>query len=259
MTGPSLRIDWRARTDRGSVRALNEDRYIGITEANVWAVADGMGGHDHGDWASERIVAAIEAITPEDDFDAMFQACADAVHAANAEIFDTSQANGARMGSTVVGLVIAERRFAVLWAGDSRAYLLRDQMLVQLTRDHTQVQALIDRGLLSPEEAKTHPMSHVLAKAVGVEPTLEIDAIADTVAPGDIFLLCSDGLYGTLSEDEIKAILGTGTPADAAEQLVARCLEIGARDNVTVVVVHAREPTRLVFAPSGGLPGEGLQ
>ncbi len=181
MTDQAFRIDWRARTDRGSVREHNEDRYIAVPEARVWVVADGMGGHDHGDWASERIVAAVEGIAPEHDFDGMLKATADAVHSANAEIFSAAQANGGRMGSTVVGLVISDRRFAVLWAGDSRAYLLRDQMLIQLTRDHTQVQALIDRGLLSPEEAQSHPMSHVLAKAVGVEPALEIDAIADTV------------------------------------------------------------------------------
>ncbi len=257
MSEQSFRIDWRARTDRGSVRELNEDRYIAVPEACVWAVADGMGGHDHGDWASEAIITAIEGIARENDFDAMLKATADAVHSANAEIFSAAQANGGRMGSTVVGLVIADRRFAVLWAGDSRAYLLRDQMLIQLTRDHTQVQALIDRGLLSPEEAQSHPMSHVLAKAVGVEPSLEIDAIADTVESGDVFLLCSDGLYGTLGEVEIRDILRSGTPAETAERLVSRCLEVGARDNVTAVVVHAREPTRLVFAPSGELPGEG--
>ncbi len=256
MNGQSLRIDWRARTDRGSVREHNEDRYAALPEAGVWAVADGMGGHDHGDWASESIIAAMDGIGPSDDFDAMLQACSDAVHKANGDIYKMAQDNGALMGSTVVGLVISARRFAVFWAGDSRAYLLRDGMFIQLTRDHTQVQVLIDRGLLAPEEAQSHPMSHVLAKAVGVEPVLEIDAIADGVEPGDVFLLCSDGLYGTLGEVEIKDILYSGAPAEAAERLVSRCLEVGARDNVTVVVVQAREPTRLAFAPGSGLASE---
>lgn len=254
-----MRIDWQARTDRGTVRDNNEDNYAAHPETGIWAVADGMGGHERGDWASERIVAAIETVRPNGDFDQLVKDFSSAIHTANAEIYEASVSHGARMGSTVVGLVIGGRRFAVVWAGDSRAYLLRRGTFIQLTTDHTQVQALIDRGILAPEEARSHPMSHVLAKAVGVESSLELDAIADIVEPGDIFLLCSDGLYGTLNEGEIHGILAVGPPSTAAETLLDRCLVSGAGDNVTIVIIQAQEPTSLIFAPGNTLIDGGGQ
>ena len=151
------------------------------------------------------------------------------------------------MGSTFVALVIRDDEFAVLWAGDSRAYVYRDGQLVHLTQDHTQVQAMLDRGLLTPEEALEHPMRHVLARAVGVEEVLQIDAIRDMVEPRDLFLLCSDGLHGLVSDDRIAAILAQSGSA-AAEDLIAECLAGGAPDNVTVTLVAAYEPTLLVLS-----------
>jgi serine/threonine protein phosphatase PrpC len=153
---------------------------------------------------------------------------------------------GKQMGSTVVSLVIRGPEFIVLWAGDSRAYLYRQGQLIQLTRDHTQVEAMMERGLLTPEEAADHPMKHVLARAVGVQETLEIDGVRDRIESRDIFVLCSDGLSGVVSDAEIAAMLAEHGHA-AGDLLVAACLERGAPDNVTVTLVAANEPTLLVL------------
>lgn len=248
MSEMPLRIDWRGCTDRGSVREVNEDNFAALPEFGLWAVADGMGGHARGDWASARIVESLKHVPNSGAFEPLMRSCSDAIHAANAQIFQEAEAQSSRMGSTVVGLVIAQRRFGIVWAGDSRAYLLRNHHLYQLTRDHTQVQALVDAGNLTPEEARHHPFAHVLAKAVGVEEVLELEAVADDVLADDVFLLCSDGLYGTLSDAEITDVLVQAHPLHSAQQLIDRCLEVGAKDNVTVVVVQVQEPTQIVFA-----------
>jgi serine/threonine protein phosphatase PrpC len=206
-----------------------------------------MGGHANGKQASEALVRTLAAARIPEDFGDACAATAAAIHAANAEIYAQAQALGVQMGSTVVALVIRERQFAVIWAGDSRIYLFREGAFHQLTVDHTQVQEMLDRGLLTPEQAEGHPMGHVLARAIGVRPDLELDAVSDAVLPGDIFLLCSDGLHGVLSQDEIvKALAAYGQTA--AAPLVAQCLERGAPDNVTVLLVGANERTALSFA-----------
>lgn len=246
MTGP-LRIEDDALSDTGLVRPANEDSYASLAQAQVWAVADGMGGHENGRFASQAIAEAVQAAAFPEVFEAACDALGAAIHAANQRIFAAAQDAGKLMGSTVVALVVRGSEFAVLWAGDSRAYLLRGDQLIQLTRDHSQVQDMLDRGLLSAEQAADHPMRHVLSRAVGVQPALEIDAIRDHIQTGDLFLLCSDGLHGVLSDEEIAAILRRDE-AGSARALVAACLERGAPDNVTVVLVAASEPTLLALA-----------
>ncbi len=243
---PEFRIEDFSATHVGEVRKENEDSYVAIPAAKVWVVADGMGGHVNGKYASQAIADAAEAVAYPDDLEQACDALAQSVHQANAEIFAKSLEAGTQMGSTFVGLAIRGDQFAVMWSGDSRAYVYRDHRLIQLTSDHTQVQAMIDRGLLSPEEALVHPMRHVLSRAVGVEDVLQIDAIRDSLVPGDLFLLCSDGLYGQVSDEEIAEILGHSSAA-ACEELVALCLARGAPDNVTVTLVSVIELTLLVL------------
>jgi serine/threonine protein phosphatase Stp1 len=245
MTGFPLRAQSDARTHEGQVRELNEDSYCSIESAGFWAVADGMGGHENGEWASAVLVENLQGTQFPDDFDGACQQIAEAMFAANSTIFMESRNRGKQMGSTVVALYVRNRRFAVFWVGDSRCYLLRDGKLHQLSRDHSQVQEMVDRGLLRPEDAEGHPMGHVLARAVGVRPTLEVDAIEDEVEPGDIFLLCSDGLHGYVGEEEIRRLLSRGAPEETSRGLVALTLERGAPDNVTVITVLFTEPTML--------------
>jgi len=248
MTGP-LRIEWQAGTDVGAVRQVNEDSFSALPDRGIWAVADGMGGHSHGDWASAQIVAALDAVAPCGDFDTLFASAAQAIQDANTRICDEAAAKDQRMGSTVVALVIQDRRFGILWAGDSRVYLVRGGQLLQVSRDHTMVQDMVDRGLISEAESHGHPMGHVLARAVGVEAALQLDAIVDDVLPGDIFLLCSDGVYGMIPDTELHEMLVRTELEQIPEALVARCLQRDAPDNVTAIVVRANEPTLLVIAP----------
>lgn len=232
-------------SDVGLKRKANEDSLVERPDINLWAVADGMGGHKNGRWASTTIAEALKGLSVRGEFDADVSAVADAIHAANRQIYQAGQAEGASMGSTVVALLLNGRRFAVLWAGDSRIYLQRGGELHRLTHDHTQVQGMVDAGLLTEAEAAHHPMSHVLTRAVGVDAELELDGVADEAEAGDVFLLCSDGLHGVVTEDEIGAALAKVQPAAAADLLLQLCLSRGAPDNVTIAVVACQEPTAL--------------
>jgi serine/threonine protein phosphatase PrpC len=241
-----------ANTHPGLVRRVNEDRHCERPKDGLWVVADGMGGHAHGDWAAHAVVQALEGVVLPADFDAAVQVVADGVHSANRRIWAEAQRREQQMGSTVVALLIREDRFAALWVGDSRAYLLRDDMLVPLTRDHSQVQEMVDRGLIAPEDAAHHPRGHVLARAIGVGARIAVDVVADGIEPGDRFLLCSDGLSGPVAEEDMRQALARHSPPAAVEALLAQAMARGAPDNVTAIVVAVQETTRLTLADAGG-------
>jgi serine/threonine protein phosphatase PrpC len=246
----ALRVETGAMTHVGKVRSQNEDSHIAREEIGLWVVADGMGGHDGGEWASARIVEEFRNLVLPAEFEAACGTVADAINTANAEIFRKASRRGKQMGSTVVALLVQGSRFVVFWVGDSRAYLLRNKKLHRLSRDHSQIQFMIDRGLISAADAAGHPMGHVLARAVGVADDVEIDSVQDEIEPGDMFLLCSDGLHGFVAESEIARILSRGAPDGASEELVALTLENGAPDNVTVIAVMFTEPTLLSLPES---------
>ncbi len=243
MTG-NLRIRDASASHVGNVRAVNEDSLASILEDGVWVVADGMGGHFDGRFASQTIVDTVGAEHYPSELDAACDAIASSIQSANRAIFLRSRELDKQMGSTVVALVVRGEEFVVLWAGDSRAYLYRDGALIQLTRDHTQVEMMLERGLLNAAEAADHPMKHVLGRAVGVEETLELDAIRDQIVLNDIFLLCSDGLHGVLDDNELVQLLREHGAA-AAGPMIEACLAGGAPDNVTVTLVTANASTLL--------------
>ena len=243
----ALRVQDDAITHVGRVREVNEDSLFANREIGVWAVADGMGGHEFGERASKAIVDSLSLLQPVNEFEEKISAVRAAILSANETIFGEAQELGQRMGSTVVSLVMVDRQFAVLWAGDSRAYLYRNGQLRQISRDHTQVQSMIDRGLLAPEDAAGHPMSHVLARAIGVMQNVDVDVVRDSIEPNDIFLLCSDGLYGLVSDAEIAERLSPSNLIEAADALVELSLERGAPDNVTAIAIAASETTILSF------------
>lgn len=239
----SLRFEQGVRSDVGCVRRVNEDSWAARPRDGLWLVADGMGGHAHGQWASSTIAAALEAVPLPEDFDAAAGVVQSALQAANAELYAATEAHGATIGSTVALLLARDARAAVIWVGDSRVYRLRDSALAQLTTDHSQVEQLVARGLLTRKEAEHHPMAHVLSRAVGVQPRLTIDVEGETILPGDVFLLCSDGLTRMASEPEIASVLATEPPRRAADALIALALARGAADNVTAVVVGCDSTT----------------
>jgi serine/threonine protein phosphatase PrpC len=226
-----------AATHPGAVREVNEDRYYVNEEGSLWAVADGMGGHKFGDRASTMIVESLATVAPAGNLTDRVSLASQAILRANRAIHTEAQENGSRMGSTVVALVVSEGRYALIWAGDSRAYRLRGDALEQLTRDHTQVQELVDKGELTPEQAARHPMSHVLNRAVGVIDTLELETITGDIAGGDIFFLCSDGIYDALDDDEIAEQLVKRGAATTLDSLINLAVAQGARDNVTAIAI----------------------
>lgn len=225
---------------RGLVRERNEDAILIDPEGVLWAVADGMGGYGNGDVASDIVTEYLADLTLDD-------APANAVIAqlcrANAAVVARAAAAGAGiMGATVVVMVIERATAHIIWAGDSRAYLLRDGRLRLLTRDHTVVQSLIETGVLDSRAAAHHPEAHVVTRAVGGDIELESEHTTVLLTPGDRVLLCSDGLTACVADQEICDHLSSGqTPDDTCRALIGHALENGAPDNVSVISVFFAE------------------
>ncbi len=231
-----------AATDVGSVRTLNEDAWLDRPDLGLWAVADGMGGHEAGDYASRAIVHALHDLDPPANAPEFLSAVGDCLATVNAGLRSAAAERGvALIGSTVVALLIFDGHFACLWAGDSRLYRLRDGGLDQITKDHSQVQELVDSGVIDADAAERHPAANVITRAVGAGDVLDLDLRQGRIEPGDLFLLCSDGLFKALPEREIAAILASNPVETGAQCLVERALAAHASDNVTAVIVAARE------------------
>lgn len=245
----NFRLTAVASTDVGCVRAENEDSFCARDDDGLWCVADGMGGHSNGKWASQVIADQLAGVEPGDGFEESWQAASQAIHAANARIWEEASERGVQMGSTVVTLCVRDGNYLVLWVGDSRAYLLRNGALHPLTTDHSQVQEMVESGMITAEAAERHPMRHVLSRAVGVEGEIEIETRAGKIVAGDRFLLCSDGLTGVLSEPEIEELADRAAEADALAAMMGLALARGAPDNVTILLVSAGEVTQLLQMP----------
>jgi protein phosphatase/serine/threonine-protein phosphatase Stp1 len=229
-----------AVTHPGTVRDHNEDVYVNRPDLGLWAVADGAGGHDAGEVASGLIATALDSIPPELSAEETLTQVRMRMAATHAALRERAARQGHGMiASTVVVLIARHGHFACLWAGDSRAYLLRDGALARVTRDHSLVQELVDGGQITDAEAEHHPRANVITRAVGSEADMvELDKVTDRLAGGDRFLLCSDGLSKELSDPEMLEILRADGPERAAERLVEAALARKARDNVTVVVLE---------------------
>ncbi|MFM0056340.1 PP2C family protein-serine/threonine phosphatase [Paraburkholderia phytofirmans] len=232
-----------ARSDAGRVREINEDSCLDQSALGRWAVADGMGGHAVGDLASRLVIDALSRLTPPVSMKSFVADARARLQTANRQLRDeAARRQVQRIGSTVVVLLACDRFCGYIWAGDSRLYLLREGSLRQLTRDHSQVEALKSLGVLTEEEARHHPAQHMITRAVGATDLLELDDDAIEVADGDVFLLCSDGLSNEVSEDDMLAVLSNAACANACEELVDMALARGGRDNITAVVVRAEDP-----------------
>lgn len=209
------------------------------TDRGLWAVADGMGGHDAGDVASSKVAEALLRLPIVYGLDNLVEAAVAALRRVNQELIEMGGPTESRrtIGSTVVGLAIANDQFRCFWAGDSRAYRIRDGQIIQLSRDHSMVQDLVDAGLLDPEDAHNHPNANVITRAVGVVEELRIDTVSGDAKPGDRFLLASDGLTRLVDDTELVAILASDNAAAAADRLIETALSRGAPDNVTMIIV----------------------
>jgi protein phosphatase len=232
-----------ARTDAGRVREINEDACLDQSALGRWAVADGMGGHAVGDLASRLVIDELERLTPPLNMKAFIADAHACLQTANRQLRnEAARRKVQRIGSTVVVLLACDRFCGYIWAGDSRLYLLREGRLRQLTRDHSQVEALKALGVITEEEARHHPAQHIITRAVGASDVLELDDDAIEVSDGDIFLLCSDGLSNEVSEEDMLTVLSQAASGNASEELVEMALAHGGRDNITAVVVRAEDP-----------------
>jgi serine/threonine protein phosphatase PrpC len=230
-----------AATHPGRVRSQNEDHFVLLPDSGVFAVADGMGGHEAGSLASSTVVDALRTIGVPASAPDLLARLEDRILRANARLRDEARDRGnAVVGSTVVALLVFGGNYAVLWSGDSRLYLVRDGRIAQLTRDHTEAQELVDKGVLRQDEVRTWPRRNVVTRALGVNEVPELDIDHGSLQPGDIFVICSDGLTAHAADEEILARVRGAGAQQACDDLVALALERGGTDNVTVLVVRYR-------------------
>jgi serine/threonine protein phosphatase PrpC len=257
-----VRIVSGGQSDVGQQRANNEDCYRMVQPLNLFVVSDGMGGEAHGEIASAMAVETVVTTCMAEETGTLAASAEmqpgwsdktrlllSAAQLANKKIYESAEANPQQqgMGATLTAAWINKEILSVVHVGDSRVYLLRSGVLQQLTSDHSLVAEQVRRGILTAVEAEHSELQSVLLRALGTQPEIEVDAEDHTLFPGDILLLCSDGLTRMVAEQKIAATLQSESdPGRAAEKLVAQANENGGADNVTVVVVHM-EPKEAGF------------
>ncbi len=232
---------WAALTDVGRVRSHNEDAVL--ADPPLFAVADGLGGHEAGEVASQIAVETLRDHAPRK---ADANALARAVRAANREVIRAAQEGIGRsgMGTTITAAIVDGLDVVVAQVGDSRAYLMRDGVLTRITQDHSMVADLIRTGQLTEAESRTHPNRSVITRALGTDPNMYADTFEVEAEPGDRLLLCSDGLTGMLTDDTISHLLqASGDPSVTARTLIDAANEAGGVDNISVIVVDIEGAT----------------
>ncbi len=232
-----------SRTHAGNVRKVNEDAVLSCPEQGLWVVADGMGGHAAGDVASQMLVENLSSnMSSIDSLSRFVDNTEDVILQVHQAIREHSQREfgGKTMGCTVVSLLARGAVGVCMWAGDSRLYRLRGEQLTTISSDHSQVNEMVEKGLLKPEEARTHPRSNIITRAVGALPKLYLDITIIDIQPGDLYLLCSDGLYGEMEDEALREeLIRSDSLNSVADQLVSVVLEGRAKDNLSVVLAQA--------------------
>jgi serine/threonine protein phosphatase PrpC len=223
----------------GLIRRCNEDGYLVQPQFGVWAVADGMGGHDRGEIASATVIHSLQSIGSAVSAPDLLARFEDRVSRANKYLQQLARERaGAVIGTTVAALLAHDTVYACIWSGDSRIYLVRGGAIQQVSRDHTEARELVEAGQLSEEAARTWPRRNVITRAVGVHDEPELELEQGELKPGDVFVLCSDGLTAHVSDREILDHALRERPQMACDSLVALALQRGGTDNVTVVAVR---------------------
>jgi PPM family protein phosphatase len=255
LEGEAVQIVSSGLSDVGRVRTNNEDSFRIVEALNLFILSDGMGGEAHGEVASAMAVDVINKYCESDKEDSgatvldeapsnissRTRRLKSAVAQANFQIFQAAQKNPEQrgMGATITALWLKDTLLSIAHVGDSRAYLLRNGNLQQLTNDHSLVAEQVRRGLITPQQAEESEMQSVLLRALGAHPEVEIDTDEVEILPRDVLLLCSDGLTRMVTEPEIAgALQAEMVPSAAAERLIALANENGGIDNVTVIVVR---------------------
>ncbi len=229
-------------SDTGKVRKHNEDSMLERPEIGLWVVADGMGGHSAGDVASQMIVSSLNKVHEGIELHRYINDIEDQLTEVNQHLIEKAKELQKRttIGSTVVIMLAYDKYCVYIWAGDSRLYRLRNNKLIQMTTDHSQVELYVQKGLISREEAAVHPHGNMITRAVGATDELFLDMDIQEMQSKDRYLLCSDGLTKHLSDKEIRKILGEGDVEKSCRNLIHLTLDRGASDNVTAIVVDIR-------------------
>ncbi len=253
-----LKFETGAATHVGKVRAANEDSLVVRPELGLWAVADGVGGHEAGQLASQAVATGLGSIGPavsQEDQMARFK---ERILLANDKVMQArEERNGVLIGTTVAALLIYDDLYACAWLGDSRVYRIRGGLIEQLSRDHTEARELVEQGILTPEEARTWPRRNVITRAIGIFEDPEMEIEFGSIEAGDTFLICSDGLTGHINDDEIRTIVARKRAQEACDDLIRETLARGATDNVTVIVVNSHRAERTAYVPGGQGDGAG--
>ena len=228
------------QTDVGNKRLHNEDSFYASDADCLWFVADGMGGHNAGDFASQSLVNDIEAFfTTSDSIKESAESLEEIIQQTNLNLINKASniADDALIGATLALLITQDNHGIALWAGDSRIYRIRSGNIEQLTTDHSLVNEMIEQNIIKPEEAETHPDKNKITRAVGYNKELTLDYRNLSILPGDRYILCSDGLSKELSDEEILSIAGNGSTVTTNKILIQQALDKGGRDNITAITI----------------------
>lgn len=232
-------------TSVGRTRPLNEDAYF-VSELNgsdtvLAIVADGMGGHNAGEIASGKAVGVVKKDVPKNLGKNPKDLLIKAVNNANREIYEMSknEEGMSGMGTTITACVAESNHVTAIQVGDSRLYLVQKDSITQITKDHSLVEMLVENGKITKEQAKIHPQKNIITRAVGTDKTVDADIYEFNVEPGDIILLCSDGLVNMVEDEEILSVINTSETLEfAANKLVESAENAGGTDNITVILIQ---------------------
>jgi len=250
--GP-IRWTSASRSHTGLVREVNEDACLEQPELGLWAVADGMGGHALGEFASRLAVKSLADLPAAQSLEQYVDDAQERLQSANRRLRSEAALRDVPIiGTTIVALLASGRHCACLWAGDSRIYLFRAGRLKLLTRDHSEIEAARSRRHANLDDTLHRPPANLITRALGAQDALELDRVTVDVVDGDVFLLCSDGLSNEVSELAIEQALLPGNCRQASQLLLELALERGGHDNITAVVVRADDlhsPDRTAMLP----------